>query len=396
MSKILIINAGSSSIKWSLFNEQMEVEAKGVAQRIKMESGILSLDYKGMKKDFEMPLPTFLETIKKLVKQWEEYGIIKNYDEISQVAFRVVNGGPHMQKTCEVTEENINHLKEAIDLAPVHNPGAIESILAFKEMLPNAKMTMHFDTSYHATLPKVAYTYPINYELTQSLNIRKYGFHGLNHNFIAQKSQEIFNKQNVNVVSLHIGNGASLCAIQDGKSIDTSMGFTPIAGVMMGTRSGDIDPSIIPYVMKHTNKSIDEVMKILNEQSGILGTSLVSSDIRDIHAAREQENEQAKFALDLYCLKISDYLIKYLNRIEGPIDGIIFTAGVGENDDYVRQQVIKNIHLIKLTIDEEANKNRKFDEYKLISAKDSALPIYVIKAQEELFIAKEAKEFFNK
>ncbi|AWX42658.1 acetate kinase [Metamycoplasma cloacale] len=395
MSKILIINAGSSSIKWSLFNEKMNVEAKGVAQRIKLEMGILTLDYLDNKTDTHTPLPSFLETVKKIVKQWEDNGIVKNYDEITQVAFRIVNGGPHMQNTCEVNEQNIQYLRDSIDLAPVHNPGALEAVLAFKQLLPHAKMTMHFDTSFHRTLPKSAYIYPINHKLTEELNIRKYGFHGLNHNFIAEKSKELFGKENVNVISLHIGNGASLCAIENGKSIDTSMGFTPIAGVMMGTRSGDIDTSIIPYIMKKTGKSIDEVFKILNEESGMLGVSGVSSDIRDIHGVFDS-NEQARFALELYCLKISDYLIKYLNRINGKIDGIIFTAGVGENDDYVREQVIKNIHLLDLKIDDVKNKDRKYGDYKLISTPDSQLPIYVVRAQEELFIANEAKNFFKK
>ncbi|WP_369085863.1 acetate/propionate family kinase [Metamycoplasma spumans] len=394
MSKILVINAGSSSIKWNLFSDKLEVEAKGVAQRIKMASGILTLDYKGNKTDTITELPTFLVTVKKLVEMWKQEGIISNFNEIGQVAFRVVNGGPNLRKTSEVTEENLTHLVNSIDLAPVHNPGAIEAIKAFKEMLPNAKMTMHFDTAFHSTLPKVAYTYPINYSITEELNIRKYGFHGLNHHYIALKSEEILGKKGVNVVSLHIGNGASLCAIQNSQSIDTSMGFTPLAGVMMGTRSGDIDPSIIAYIMKQKNMTIDEVMKMLNEQSGMLGVSQLSSDMRDVGKAR-LENEQAQFAMDLYAQRISDYLITYLNKIKGKVDAIVFTAGIGENDDYVRESVIKNINLLKLKIDDEANKNRNFKDYKLISTADSELPIYVIRAEEEMYIAKEASTFFK-
>ncbi|TPE58032.1 acetate/propionate family kinase [[Mycoplasma] falconis] len=394
MSKILVINAGSSSIKWNLFNDKLEVEAKGVAQRIKMAEGILSLSFKDLKEDINTQLPTFLETVKKLVALWQERGIIENFDDISQVAFRIVNGGPNLQKTSEVNDQTIKYLENSLDLAPVHNPGALEAIKAFKELLPHAKMSMHFDTSFHQTLPKIAYTYPINAKVAEELGIRKYGFHGLNHHYIALKCEEIFNKKNVNVVSLHIGNGASLCAIQDGKSIDTSMGFTPLAGIMMGTRSGDIDPSIIHYIMKEKNMNIDQVMKLLNEESGMLGVSKVSSDIRDIHGVRGND-EQAQFAIELYSQKIADYLIKYLNRIEGPIDGIIFTAGVGENDDYVRAEVIKRIHLIHLTVNEEANKNRKYGDYKLISTPESQLPIYVVRAEEEMHIAKEAKKFFE-
>ncbi|BDX52919.1 acetate kinase [Metamycoplasma equirhinis] len=395
MSKILIINAGSSSIKWNLFSEKLNVEAKGVAQRIKMATGILSLDFKGQKEDIEMPLPTFLDTVKKLVSLWKERGIIADFSEIKQVAFRIVNGGPNLQSTSEVTEKTISYLKESLDLAPVHNPGALEAILAFREYLPKAKMTMHFDTSFHKTLPEIAYTYPINKKIASELNVRKYGFHGLNHHYIALKTAEILNKKSVNAVSLHIGNGASLCAIQDGKSIDTSMGFTPLAGIMMGTRSGDVDPSVIPYIMKHKNLTIDEAMKLLNEESGMLGVSQVSSDIRDIHKVRG-ENSQAQFAMNLYVTRIADYLITYLNKIEGKIDAIVFTAGIGENDDYVREQVINKIHLLNLKIDKTANENRNFKEYKLISTKESELPIFVIKAEEEMYIAKEASEFFKK
>ncbi|TPD99561.1 acetate/propionate family kinase [Metamycoplasma equirhinis] len=395
MSKILIINAGSSSIKWNLFSEKLNVEAKGVAQRIKMATGILSLDFKGQKEDIEMPLPTFLDTVKKLVSLWKERGIIADFSEIKQVAFRIVNGGPNLQSTSEVTEKTISYLKESLDLAPVHNPGALEAILAFREYLPKAKMTMHFDTSFHKTLPEIAYTYPINKKIASELNVRKYGFHGLNHHYIALKTAEILNKKSVNAVSLHIGNGASLCAIQDGKSIDTSMGFTPLAGIMMGTRSGDVDPSVIPYIMKHKNLTIDEAMKLLNEESGMLGVSQVSSDIRDIHKVRG-ENSQAQFAMNLYVTRIADYLITYLNKIEGKIDAIVFTAGIGENDDYVREQVINKIHLLNLKIDKTANENRNFKDYKLISTKESELPIFVIKAEEEMYIAKEASEFFKK
>ncbi|WP_373436355.1 acetate/propionate family kinase [Metamycoplasma equirhinis] len=395
MSKILIINAGSSSIKWNLFSEKLNVEAKGVAQRIKMATGILSLDFKGQKEDIEMPLPTFLDTVKKLVSLWKERGIIADFSEIKQVAFRIVNGGPNLQSTSEVTEKTISYLKESLDLAPVHNPGALEAILAFREYLPKAKMTMHFDTSFHKTLPEIAYTYPINKKIASELNVRKYGFHGLNHHYIALKAAEILNKKSVNAVSLHIGNGASLCAIQDGKSIDTSMGFTPLAGIMMGTRSGDVDPSVIPYIMKHKNLTIDEAMKLLNEESGMLGVSQVSSDIRDIHKVRG-ENSQAQFAMNLYVTRIADYLITYLNKIEGKIDAIVFTAGIGENDDYVREQVINKIHLLNLKIDKTANENRNFKDYKLISTKESELPIFVIKAEEEMYIAKEASEFFKK
>ncbi|AZZ65242.1 acetate/propionate family kinase [Metamycoplasma phocicerebrale] len=389
MNKILVINAGSSSIKWTLFNKNLHIEAKGVAERIKMDMGKLTLNYQESKIEKDIFLPSFLETVKQLVELWEEHGIIHDYSDISKVAFRVVNGGPKLQSTTYVNEQTIDWLKESIDLAPVHNPGALEAIIAFKELFTNATMSMHFDTSFHNTLPKVSYTYPINSDLAKELNIRKYGFHGLNYHYITEKCQELFNKQKINVVIMHIGNGASLCAVEDSKSIDTSMGFTPLAGIMMGTRSGDIDASIIPYIIKHKGFTVDEIFKILNEKSGMLGVSNVSSDVRDVQKAKK-ENLRAAFALDLYTQRIADYLITYINKIKNKLDAIVFTAGVGENDHLVREQVIKKINLINLKVDESKNKGRDFGDYKIISSDDSVIPIYVIRAEEEMFIAKEA------
>ncbi|MBN4089229.1 acetate/propionate family kinase [Mycoplasma enhydrae] len=389
MNKILVINAGSSSIKWTLFSNTLEVEAKGLAERIKLAQGKLIFNYDNKTEEMELALPSFLETVKNLVEQWKKKNIINDFKDISKVAFRVVNGGPNLQQTTIVNDQAIKWLEESIDLAPVHNPGALEAIIAFRTLLPSATMSMHFDTSFHNSLPKVSYTYPINYELTNELNIRKYGFHGLNYNYITQKCQEIFNKPKVNIVVMHIGNGASLCAIEDNKSIDTSMGFTPLAGIMMGTRSGDIDASIIPYIAKHKSMSLEEIFKILNEKSGMLGVSGVSSDVRDIQKAKTT-NPQAAFALDLYTQRIADYLITYINKIKNKIDAIIFSAGVGENDYLIRQEVINKINLINLKVDETKNKGRDFGDYKIISADDSLIPIYVIRAEEELFIAKEA------
>ncbi|PZV98743.1 acetate/propionate family kinase [Metamycoplasma auris] len=389
MNKILVINAGSSSIKWTLFNQNLEVEAKGLAQRIKMKEGILSLEFNGLKEEKKLPLPDFLETVKQIVTQWTQHNIIESYDDISKVAFRIVNGGIKLQDTTLVSNETLAILKDAIDLAPIHNPGAIAAIEAFRELLPHASMSMHFDTSFHKTLSPLAYTYPIKKEISDELNIRKYGFHGLNHNYVTLKAQEILNKNKINIVSLHIGNGASLCAIKDNQSIDTSMGFTPLAGIMMGTRSGDIDPSIIPYIMKHKNMTIEEMFKMLNEQSGMLGVSQISSDLRDVHT-HEETNNNASFALELYAQRIADYLITYLNKIENKADAIIFTAGVGENDAAIRKAVISKIHLFHLAIDDLKNNDRNFKDYKLISSSNSEIPIYVIKADEEWFIANEA------
>ena len=255
-------------------------------------------------------------------------------------------------------------------------------------------MSLHFDTSFHKTLDKVAYTYPIDINLCNKYNIRKYGFHGLNHHYITQKMQSILNKKNVNIISLHIGNGASLCAIKNSKSIDTSMGFTPLAGVMMGTRSGDIDPSIIPYIMKHENLAISEVMEILNEKSGLLGISNYSSDMRDIRE-RKHNDEKCQFAYDLYISKIVDYLVKYINKIGKNIDAIVFTAGVAENNYDVRESIISGINIVNLKLDQKLNTDDYYQDFKLISSSDSDMPIYVVKANEEIYIANEVKELFK-
>lgn len=390
MSKILIINAGSSSIKWTLFDYELNMVAKGVIERIKQKLGLLTIVFNGKKTTKEVALPSFDFAINELVKEWEENKVISDFNEIEHIAFRIVNGGPNLRETCEVTKKAINYLKDALDLAPVHNKGALETILAIEKVFVKQRKTLHFDTSFHKTLNKIEYTYPIDNQLIKKLNIRKYGFHGLSHHYIALKMQEILNKKEVNIVNLHIGNGASLCAIEKSKSIATSMGFTPLAGVMMGTRSGDVDPSIIPYIMKHNNWTIDQTMHMLNENSGLLGVSEYSQDFRDIKT--HIEKPQIKFTYDLYIQKIADYLINYLNKIQGKIDAIVFTAGVAENNSDLRKHVIERINLIPLDIDDSKNNQNDFKEYNLISSKKSSIPIYVVRTNEELYIAKEAKE----
>lgn len=390
MSKILIINAGSSSIKWTLFDYDLNMVAKGVIERIKQKLGLLTIVFNGIKTTKEVALPSFDFAINELVKEWEENKVIRDFNEIEHIAFRIVNGGPHLRETCEVTKKAINYLKDALDLAPVHNKGALETILAIEKVFVKQRKTLHFDTSFHKTLDKIEYTYPIDNKLSEKLNIRKYGFHGLSHHYIALKMEEILNKKEVNIVNLHIGNGASLCAIEKSKSIATSMGFTPLAGVMMGTRSGDVDPSIIPYIMKHNNWTIDQTMHMLNENSGLLGVSEYSQDFRDIKT--HIEKPQIKFTYDLYIQKIADYLINYLNKIQGKIDAIVFTAGVAENNSDLRKHVIERINLIPLDIDDSKNNQNDFKEYNLISSKKSSIQIYVVRTNEELYIAKEAKE----
>ncbi|ASI53880.1 acetate/propionate family kinase [Metamycoplasma hyosynoviae] len=388
---ILIINAGSSSIKWTLFDVELNVIAKGLVERIKERKSFLTISIKEEKHIEQTKLASFDEAVKALIEQWKKYNVIHDYDDITHISFRIVNGGPHLQETCSVTETAINHLKDALDLAPVHNKGAIETIEAIQKVFVKTNKTLHFDTTFHKTLDKVEYAYPIDKELTEKLNIRRYGFHGLNHHYITLKMQSILGKDKVNIVNMHIGNGASLCAIKDSKSFATSMGFTPLAGIMMGTRSGDVDVSIVPYIVKHTHYKLDDVMKMLNEKSGLLGVSGVSQDFRDINKLKA-ENSDVKFAYDLYVQKIVDYLAMYLNKFETKPDAIVFTAGVAENNASLRFDIINKIHFINLKINEDANNTTTFDDYKLISDSKSEIAVYVVRANEELYLAQEAKE----
>lgn len=388
MDKVLVINAGSSSIKWKLFNQNdLSVIAAGLVERIFVD-GVVETSFQDQKHTREISLNSHLDGSKAIVQDLEKLKIIADLKEVKYIGFRVVQGGSEFSKTTVINEKVLQKIKDLSSLAPLHNPGAAETIKAFMALMPHAQASATFDTSFHTTIPAINHVYPINYELAEKYNIKKYGFHGTSHQYIAEKLAEILKQKTVNFVNLHIGNGASLCAIRNSKSFDTSMGLTPLAGVMMGTRSGDIDPSIHGYLMKEANMSIEEVDDMILKNSGLKGISGISQDLRDVAKAAEKGNSKAVFALDLYAQKIADYLANYLNKVKTP-EAIVFTAGVGENSAEMRQQIINKIHLIDLEID--AHANQKIDgDYQLISTTNSALPIYVIRTDEELMIAKEA------
>ncbi|QJG66929.1 acetate/propionate family kinase [Mycoplasma phocoenae] len=386
--KILVINAGSSSMKWSLFTEQdLKVIASGLAERINVDGRIIC-KFNDQKFTQDIELKNHEEAVKAVMNQWKENNVVESLEEIHTVGFRVVNAGPNLMKSTIITEEVLNSIKEYTKLAPLHNPGAIQTIEAFKKLLPNAKLTMTVDTGFHATIPEINYTYAINKDIADKHAIRKYGFHGISHRFITWKLEQILNKEKVNFVNLHLGNGSSLCAVKDSQSIDTTMGFTPLSGVMMGTRCGDVDPSIPVYLSKELNITIDEAANILNNQSGLLGVSGVSSDMRDLEEKAET-NPRAKFALDLFAQKSADYLANYLNKIQNKPDAIVFTAGIGENGASARQNIIDRIHSYNVKLDEK-NLERGGD-YWLISSPESEIPVYVIRTDEELMIATDAK-----
>ncbi|MFV8472320.1 acetate/propionate family kinase [Mycoplasma sp. 1458C] len=394
--KVLVINAGSSSIKLSLFNkETLELIASGIAERITLPEGNIVLKYNGEKYEKVVAMPTHEEAVNELYKLMQEINLISNPDEISNIGFRIVQGGTYFDRTTKVTDKEIALIDECSMYAPLHNPGAVQAILGFRKVFPHAKLSADFDTAFHTTINKINGTYAIPKKLTEQYKIKRYGAHGISHQYISEKLAEILGKETVTFVNLHLGNGGSLCAIKDSKSFDTSMGLTPLAGIMMGTRSGDIDPSIHEFVCKQTGMSIEEFTNVLNKQSGLYGVSTVSSDMRDITAAARDGNEDAAFALELYAQKIADYTALYANKIGGNPDAIVFTAGIGENVALIRQMVIDKLFFKNIKLDNEAN-NAPFDEYALISSPDSEVKVYVIRTNEELVIARNALEIYAK
>ncbi|SYV96815.1 Acetate kinase, partial [Mycoplasmopsis edwardii] len=356
MSKVLVINAGSSSIKMSLFSKSdFSLIASGLAERITLPVGVISIKFNGEKFEKELPLPNHEVAVNELYKLMLEINLVKSKEEIENIGFRVVQGGDYIKSTTVIDEKVIDIIDKCSIYAPLHNPGALQSILGFKKVFPDAKLTADFDTAFHTTIQKVNYSYPISKKLTDELGIKKFGAHGISHQFITEKLQEILKKDKVNFINLHLGNGASLCAVKDSKSFDTSMGMTPLAGIMMGTRSGDIDPSIHEFVMKAKNYSISEFTNILNKQSGLLGVSGISSDMRDLRSKADEGNQDAIFALDLFSQKIADYTSIYFNKIGGNPDAIVFTAGIGENGAAIREEIVSKLFFRKIKLDKDLN-----------------------------------------
>lgn len=388
--KILVINAGSSTIKWKIFlKENLEVYAEGLADRIFVD-GIVQTKFNGEKFSRETTLKNHTEAAREVLKDLVDHKIISDYSEIELVGNRVVQGGDVFSESIILDENKIKTIDELSVLAPLHNPGAVETINAFKNILPHAKLTATFDTSFHTTIPAINSTYPINQKLAHELKIKKYGMHGTSHRFITMKLEEILGRK-VTFINAHIGNGASLCAVKDSKSFDTSMGLTPLAGVMMGTRCGDIDPSIVKFIMENKHIDVKEVDKILNKESGLKGVSGISQDMRDVLKAAKEGNAQAQFTIDLYASKVADYISMYFNKLGGKIDGIVFTAGVGENSMPVRKAIVDQLHFTKIELDDSKN-NGSIGEWAEISSANSNIKVYVIRTDEELLIAKDALE----
>ena len=389
--KILVLNCGSSSLKYQLIDMENEsVIAKGNYERIGDPKAFVTHKVNGEKYVMENPAPTHKEALEFIIKQLTEadYKVVNSLDEINAVGHRVVQGAEKYADPMLVDDSVLAGIKEVADLAPVHNMAAAMGIEACRNLMPNKPNVVVFDNGFHQTIPEERYLYPIPYHYYRDYKIRKYGFHGTSHSYVSKRVAEIMNKplESLKTVVCHIGQGASICAVDGGKSVDTSMGLTPLGGIMMCARSGDLDPSIVTYLMKKENIAPEQMDKILNKESGLLGLSGVSSDVRDVEAAAADGNERAKLALKAYDLNIAQYVAKYAVSMGG-IDTIVFTAGVGENQFNRRAGICKNLEFLGVKLDSE--KNLVKGEEIEISAPDSKIKVYVVPTNEELVIARE-------
>ena len=390
--KILVLNCGSSSLKYQVFDMSNEnVLAKGLCERIGSESSFIKHENeKGEKIKKEEAMQSHKEAISIVLETItnNEYGVLENLEELSAVAHRLVHGGNHFSGSVIIDDAVLEAVKECVPLAPLHNPPGILGIEAVTSLLPSIKQTGTFDTAFHQTMPEKAYLYAIPYKYYENYNIRRYGFHGSSHYYVSKRVSEILNKplEELKIITAHLGNGSSVCAISGGISIDTTMGFTPLEGLSMGTRSGDIDAGIIEFLAKKEGLDTSKVLEILNKESGVLGISGISNDFRDLEEAMEKGDKRAKLALDIFHYRVAKYIGAYTAAMNG-VDVIIFTAGVGENGSYTRKEVCSYLGYLGIQIDEEANKKRG-DE--VLISKESKPSVYIIPTNEELVIARDA------
>ena len=385
--KILSVNAGSSSLKFQLYEMPEEkVLISGLMERIGVGNSFYTIKVDGQKIKKEVELNNHEQAFEVLVKELEENNVVKSLDEIKGIGHRVVQGGDYFDKTVVIDDEVLSKIEELSSLAPLHNPAAATGIKAAIEVFPNAVQTAVFDTAFHQTMPKENYLYALPYEWYENYKVRRYGAHGTSHKFVSERMNEILGRTNTKLITCHIGNGASVSAVVNGKCLNTSMGLTPNAGLIMGTRCGDIDASIIPYVMEKTNMTPKEMDNAINKQSGLLALSRKSSDSRDIEEGIAQGDENCILAQKMYVRRIVDYIAKYYVEMEG-CDAIVFTAGIGEKAIDTRRDIINELGVLGVTLDEEAN-NVKSEE-RLISTKDSKIECWIIPTDEELMIARD-------
>ena len=391
--KLLSVNAGSSSLKFTLIElPEEKVVISGTFEKIGIDGSFYTIKYKGEKDKKEAKLKSHTDAVKILLDELINYKVIKSYNEIDGVGHRLVHGGDKYTESVLINDDVLETVEKLVPLAPLHNPANLVGVRSFMEVLPDTPMVAVFDTAFHQTMKEDEFLYAVPYEWYERYGVRRYGFHGTSHRSIAMKMKEILGSDK-KIISCHIGNGASLCAIKDGKSIATSMGFTPTPGVVMGTRCGDIDVGLLPYVLSQTKKKFDEVMNDLQKNSGMLGLTGVSSDMRDIEEAYNAKDEKCVDAMNIYVNRIVDYISMYNTKLEGA-DAIVFTAGVGENSDLVRKMVVDKLAFMGVKLDLEKNGERGISGE--ISTPDSTIKVFVVPTDEELMIAKDTFDLINK
>jgi acetate kinase len=390
MQKIMAVNAGSSSIKFQLLEMPAEnVICSGLVERIGLDNAGFTLKYNGLKEEKVLPIKDHSVGVQLVLDALIEKQIVKNLEEIEGVGHRVVQGGEYFQDSCEVTEETVQKILELADLAPLHNPHHVTGIRAFQKVLPNVFQVVVFDTTFHQTLEEEAYMYAIPYHWYKEYKIRKYGAHGTSHKFVSQECAKELGKdlKDTKIIVCHIGNGASICAVEGGKSKDTSMGLTPLEGIPMGTRTGNIDPSVVEYICNKENKTPAEVLQILNKKSGYLGFSERSHDARDLTKGMKEGDHKCKLTFDIQAKRVVDYIGSYYFYMQG-CDAICFTAGIGENVGHLRENICNRLEFLGVKINKELNLTI-FGEKTLISTEDSSIKVYVMPTNEEVMIARD-------
>ncbi|MGJ9382383.1 acetate kinase [Salipaludibacillus neizhouensis] len=392
MTKIIAINAGSSSLKFQLLEmPSEEIITKGLVERIGLDDAVFMIEVNGDKREQTLEIKDHSKAVEILLDKLISYKIIGSLDEIGGIGHRVVHGGEKFNHSVLITEEVIKGIEDVSELAPLHNPANLVGIRAFKKILPNIPSVAVFDTAFHQTMPEGSYLYSLPYEYYEKYGIRKYGFHGTSHKYVSERAADMLGRplENLRLISCHLGNGASIAAIEGGKSIDTSMGFTPLAGVTMGTRSGNIDPALIPYIMEKANLSAEEVMDVLNKKSGMLALSGFSSDLRDIELRAIEGDDRATLALEVFTSRIHKYIGSYAARMHG-LDAVIFTAGIGENSETIRAKVMEGLEFMGIYWDPKLNKIRGKEAF--LNYPHSPVKVMVIPTNEEVMIARDTME----
>lgn len=395
---VLVINCGSSSLKYQVINSETEdVLAKGLCERIGIDGRLVYEPAGGVKEITESDMPTHKQAIQMVIDALinEKTGVIKSLDEIGAVGHRIVHGGEKFAASAVITEEMIQAVEDCSDLAPLHNPANLIGVRACQELMPKTPMVGVFDTAFHQTMPQEAYLYGVPYEYYENYAVRKYGFHGTSHSYVSKRAAALLDKpyESLKTIVCHLGNGASVCAVKNGKSVDTSMGLSPLEGLVMGTRSGDIDPSAVEFIAKKEGLDMAGVMNVLNKKSGVMGLSGVSSDFRDLEAAAEQGNQRADIAQRVFNYRVLKYIGAYAAAMNG-VDCICFTAGLGENNGVTRKEICDSLGYLGIQIDDEANSRR--GEEIVISTPDSKVKVLVVPTNEELAIARETVQLLER